>query len=218
MSLWNPVRLDAKDIVLPEGFMDTVRAVATWRMFSGNGPYRRMRTLRTLAMFGCDQEDVIADVASAVAFSLPKYGDSLSLTTMICRQTDWWFGRMMWVWRYRNKRKRMLRLDPSQDFPIEEEHALHEPDEEFVKGTIYQAMRSLSWDRRNVLNMRFGLGILKGRSLTLDECSSLYSSSREWIRQIDEASLKRLKSGPRADLIVEALNETLPLDRVSNGL
>jgi RNA polymerase primary sigma factor len=61
-----------------------------------------------------------------------------------------------------------------------------------TREALRDALESLSYRERRVLELRYGLG--GGRPLTLDEVGRTFNVTRERIRQIENQSLKKLES------------------------
>lgn len=61
----------------------------------------------------------------------------------------------------------------------------------FRKETIQNLLRKMNEREREILSMRFGLR--DGETRTLDVCAKKFKITRERVRQIEEASLKKLK-------------------------
>lgn len=61
----------------------------------------------------------------------------------------------------------------------------------FQKETIQELLRKMSDREQEILSMRFGLK--DGEIRTLDDCAKKFKITRERVRQIEEACLKKLK-------------------------
>ena len=69
--------------------------------------------------------------------------------------------------------------------------AIDKISEFFRKETIQEMLRKMGDREREILNMRFGLK--DGEVKTLDDCAKKFRITRERIRQIEEACLKKLR-------------------------
>jgi RNA polymerase primary sigma factor len=70
--------------------------------------------------------------------------------------------------------------------------------------SVEAALRSLPTRTRQMMSLRFGLA--KERESTLQELGDCYGLTRERVRQIEEKALGKLREGPHAKRLIEALS------------
>jgi len=83
--------------------------------------------------------------------------------------------------------------------PEDSEHTDTELMQESLRNEIGRSLATLSDKERNVINMFYGIGM--SHAHTLDEIGTLYSLTRERVRQIKEKAIRRLKHNSRSKLL-----------------
>jgi RNA polymerase primary sigma factor len=100
-----------------------------------------------------------------------------------------------------------------------EEDPLREVNEQSLRESIGRALEGLTYREREIIRMRFGLA--DGYSYTLEEVGSIFSVTRERVRQIEAKAVEKLRQpGPQHDLagfVADSLLERLGQSRPTTG-
>ncbi len=66
-------------------------------------------------------------------------------------------------------------------------------------AAVWRALNMLPYTMREILRLRYGFG--DGWRYTLDECGHVFGLSREWARQMEKATVKRLQEGEICEML-----------------
>lgn len=85
-----------------------------------------------------------------------------------------------------------------------------------MSKAVHKILGTLKLKDENILRMRFGIGV--SDAMTLDEIGIRMGVTRERIRQIESAAIRKLKHPSRLDVLMSAFNATNPSKLQKNDL
>jgi RNA polymerase primary sigma factor len=96
-----------------------------------------------------------------------------------------------------------------------EEDPLRGMNEQSLRDSIGRALEGLTYREREIIRMRFGLA--DGYSYTLEEVGSIFSVTRERVRQIEAKAVEKLRQPTLENNLAGFVDATL-LDRIRGGV
>ena len=94
-----------------------------------------------------------------------------------------------------------------------EEDPLRTVHQQSLRTCVARALEGLSYREREILRLRFGLA--DGYSYTLEEVGTIFSVTRERVRQIEAKAVEKLRQ-PEFQLDVSGFVDDTALDRLRN--
>jgi RNA polymerase primary sigma factor len=83
----------------------------------------------------------------------------------------------------------------------------HAENREDLRQRMGQVLSTLSYREREILKLRYGVGVNLGYTCTLEEVGKIFKVTRERIRQIETRAIQKLGRPPRSSKLVDFIDK-----------